>query len=99
MNTDYASGTWYVKEGKEDVFVQRWREFLTWSRSTHPSMTSASLLQDRSLHGHFVSISEWTDAESRAAWKQTPEFQQLFGACAALCEKAKGADYDRVVTI
>jgi len=99
MNNDYASGTWYVKEGKEDEFVQRWREFLTWSRSTHPSMTSASLLQDRSVPRHFVSISEWSDAGSRAAWKDTPEFRQLFGECVALCENAKGADYDRVVTI
>ena len=35
----------------------------------------------------------------REAWKQTPEFAERFRACAALCEKAKGSDYDRVVTI
>ena len=99
MTEHYGSGTWYVKAGHEEEFVQRWTEFITWSRSTHPAMLSASLLHDRALPGHYVSFAEWSDPAARASWKQTPEFADRFRACAALCEKAKGADYDRVVTI
>ena len=99
MIEHYSSGTWYVKDGHEDEFVQRWTEFITWSRSTHPAMLTASLLHDRGLPGHYVSIAEWADPLARKSWKETPEFQERFNACAALCEKAKGSDYDHVITI
>jgi len=52
MTEHYGSGTWYVKAGNEEEFVQRWSEFITWSRSTHPAMLAASLLHDRALPGH-----------------------------------------------
>jgi len=99
MTENYASGTWYVKQGKEDEFVQRWTEFITWSRSTHPEMLTASLLRKGELPRHYLSISEWSDPAARMSWKQTPEFKERFGACAALCENANGSVYDRVVTI
>jgi hypothetical protein len=39
------------------------------------------------------------DPSARTWWKQTQEFAERFGAWAALCDKAKGSDYDRVMTI
>jgi quinol monooxygenase YgiN len=99
MTEHYGSGTWDVREGHEAEFVQRWTEFITWSRSTHPEMLVASLLSDRSVPGHYVSFAEWSDPSARDAWKRTPEFAERFSACAALCANAKGADYDLVVTI
>lgn len=99
MTEHYGSGTWDVREGQEAEFVQRWTEFITWSRSTHPEMLVASLLSDRSVPGHYVSFAEWSDPSAREAWKKTPEFAARFSACAALCANAKGADYDLVVTI
>jgi heme-degrading monooxygenase HmoA len=99
MSEHYASGTWQVIEGREDEFVQRWTEFITWSRSTFPAMLTASLLHDSGIPDHYLSISEWTDPLARKSWKETPEFQQRYGACVALCDEAKGSDYDLVVTI
>jgi heme-degrading monooxygenase HmoA len=95
----YASGTWQVTEGKEEEFVQRWTEFLTWSRRTHPGLRVAHLMRDDEQPGHYLSISEWADEASRAAWRQAPEFRELYGACVALCETSRGADYEDVVTI
>ena len=54
---------------------------------------------ERSLPGHYVSFAEWSDPAAREAWKQTPEFAERFGACAALCTTAKGSDFDLVVTV
>jgi len=99
MAKHYASGTWQVTEGKEEEFVQRWTEFLTWSRRTNPGLTVAHLMRDDEQPGHYLSISEWTDEAARAAWREAPEFRELYGACVALCETSRGAHYDDVVTI
>ena len=99
MAQHYASGTWMVKEGCEEQFVQRWTELIQWSRKNHPSMLVANLLHDRGVPQHFVSFAEWADADARAAWKAAPGFAERMSACVALCEHMKGADYDRVVTV
>jgi quinol monooxygenase YgiN len=99
MAEHYASGVWQVKEGKDEEFVERWKEFLQWSRANHPSMVVANLLRDRGTTGHYLSFSEWSDAASRDAWKQDPGFKTHIGACVALCENMHGADYDLAATV
>jgi heme-degrading monooxygenase HmoA len=99
MTDHYASGNWNVKAGQEKEFVQKWTEFVTWSRSTQPAMLEASLLHDLTAPGHYVSMSGWTDAAARAHWRESPEFVERFGACVALCEDATGSEYDRVLTV
>jgi hypothetical protein len=46
MTQYLASGTWQVKEGSEDEFVDRWREFLEWTKESQPAFLNASLLRD-----------------------------------------------------
>ncbi|MGH3458284.1 putative quinol monooxygenase [Aeromicrobium sp.] len=99
MSNHFASGTWHVKEGSEEEFVQRWREFLEWTRAEHPAMLNASLIRNQTVPNHFVSFAEWADADSRNAWKQTEGFMQRQMACRELCEKMTGSDFDRVVSI
>lgn len=99
MAEHFASGTWQVKPGLEQDFVRRWTEFLRWTRQDHPAMLVATLLQDRAVPGHFVSFAEWTDEQSRDAWKRSPEFMGHFAACRALCQDMTGSDYDRAVSV
>lgn len=99
MAEHYASGTWQVKPGLEQEFVQRWTEFLQWTRKDHPAMLVATLLRDQAAPGHFVSFAEWTDEQSRDAWKQSLEFGARFAACRALCQDMTGSDYDRAVSV
>lgn len=94
MAEHYASGVWHVKQGNDGQFVQKWTEFLQWSREYYPSMVVAKLLHDKGAPGRYLSYSEWSDETSRDAWKQDPEFWTLIGACVALCEDMHGADYD-----
>jgi quinol monooxygenase YgiN len=99
MGGHYASGNWHVKEEKEQEFVERWTEFLRWTRSAYPSLVSASLIRDQGDPRHFVSFADWGDAESRDAWKQVPEFIQRFTACRELCDDFYGSDYALAVSI
>ncbi|MEV7136485.1 antibiotic biosynthesis monooxygenase family protein [Arthrobacter sp. NPDC093128] len=80
MAGHYASGVWHVRQGNDEQFVQKWTEFLQWSRENYPSMVVARLLHDKGVPGRYMSYSEWTDESSRDAWKQDPEFRTRFGA-------------------
>jgi heme-degrading monooxygenase HmoA len=95
----YASGNWHVKKGKEDEFVERWTEFLQWTRKDHTGLQHAQLIQDNDDKSHFVSTSEWDSVEARVAWKQSPEFAKMFGAAKALCDDMSSIDAERRVTI
>jgi heme-degrading monooxygenase HmoA len=99
MADHYASGNWHVTKGKEKEFVERWTEFLQWTRKDHPAMVRATLIQDADDKSHFVSTSEWENADARTAWKQSPEFMKKFGAARALCDEMSSIDADRRVTI
>jgi len=102
MVEHYASGTWNVRRGCEQDFVERWMEFLQWTRTDYPSMLAATLIRDRRVPGHYLSFAEWADEQSRAAWRAAPEFHARLGACRALCEDMGGRRLrprrDRVTT-
>lgn len=95
----YASGNWHVAKGKEKEFVERWTEFLQWTRKDHPGLQNAMLLQDAEDKSHFVSASEWDSADAREAWKKSPQFAEKFGAARALCDEMSSIDAERRVTI
>jgi len=99
MADAYASGNWHVKKGKEKEFVERWTDFLQWTRKDHPAMQRATLIQDLGDKNHFVSTSEWDNAEARTAWKQSPEFAKKFQAARELCDDMSSIDAERRVTI
>lgn len=99
MAEHFASGSWRVRKGKEQEFVERWAEFLQWTRKTQPALGSASLIRDEADPSHFVSFATWPDAESRAAWKGSPEFPEKFRPCRELCEDFYGSDYTREVEV
>src|SRR3990172_3827352 len=90
----YASGNWLVTEGKEGEFVARWNEFLGWTRTNAPGLVRASLIRDTGDQRHFISFALWSDAGSRAAWKQQEGFGEHLGACRALCEEFTGSDFE-----
>jgi heme-degrading monooxygenase HmoA len=97
MNEHCASGDWLVKSGREDEFVDRWREWLSTSSSGIAGFGSARLLRSSDDPRRFTSISEWNDAGSRDAWKQSAGFAEGFSACKALCDDFRGGDFTEVV--
>jgi heme-degrading monooxygenase HmoA len=97
MTNYFTSGSWYVTPGREDQFIESWTEMVSWSRRT--AMHQASQLRDDNLPGHFLSFAEWDNPEQSRAWKTTAGFQERFKACAAMCDKTRGADHNRVAAV
>lgn len=90
----FASGDWVVAEGKEDEFLQRWTEFLQWTKSEAPGMIEAHLLRDEQNPLHFLSLSEWSDEGSRNTWRAHPDFRSHLEAVRSLCDTFANSDYE-----
>jgi heme-degrading monooxygenase HmoA len=95
----FASGNWRVKEGSEQEFIERWRNWLSSTTASVHGFGSARLLQDAGDPRHFVSFSDWDDAGSRDAWKAGPEFASGMAACRELCDDFQGADFSQVAAV
>ncbi len=95
----YASGRWQVADGQADLFVERWRDFLTWTRDEHPELEFARLIRSETDPNRFVSFASWGSAEARNAWKQSPGFAERVSACRALCDDFQGDDFSTAVAI
>ena len=89
----FASGDWVVAEGKEDEFLQRWTEFLQWTKAEAPGFLEAHLLRDDRNARHFVSLSEWSDEGARDAWRSHADFGQHLDAARSLCDDFSNSDY------
>jgi heme-degrading monooxygenase HmoA len=97
--TTWASGNWSVKPGKEEEFVDRWRDWLEWSRNNAPGFRSATLIRDAQDGTHFVSFSDWADPESRGGWKNGEGYRERFAACRELCDGFQGGDFSLAVSV
>jgi heme-degrading monooxygenase HmoA len=95
----WASGSWSVSSGKENEFIDRWRDWLEWSRDNVTGFRSATLIRDEQNDNHFISFSDWEDVDSRERWKNSDGFQQKFAACRELCDGFQGGDFGLAVSV
>jgi heme-degrading monooxygenase HmoA len=95
----FASGDWVVAEGKEDEFLQRWTEFLQWTKTEAPGLIEAHLLRDQQDPRHFLSFSEWSDEGSRNAWRTHADFPPHLEAARSLCDTFSNSDYELVTEV
>lgn len=96
---NYASGEWRVRKGAEGEFVERWRQFLEWTRASSPGFISARLIRDFGDPRHFVSLAEWESPAALDGWRGNPGFAARFGACRALCDDMSGSNYGLVADV
>ncbi len=82
----YTSGTWTVKEGKEDEFVQAWGELAAWTTDTVDGALWAVLLRDEAQPNRFVSMGPWETREAIDSWREMPEFKEAVGALKELTD-------------
>ncbi len=82
----YTSGTWMVKEGKEDEFVQAWGELAAWTTDTVDGALWAVLLRDEDQPNKFVSMGPWETREAIDTWRAMPEFKEAVGVLKELID-------------
>ena len=89
----YTSGNWVVKQGQEEEFVRRWKEFAEWSAKNVPGSGDFYLIAETNNPRHFLSFGSWESPEAVSRWRQMPEFKDFIGKCKQLCENFQAADY------
>jgi len=98
MTETYTSGTWVVKPGEEDMFVQEWTAFVTWA-SGMPGSGTFRLVRDLDHPGSFMSFAPWESFEAQRAWKELPEFRERLGRVRVHCEDFQPSTHELVTAI
>ena len=93
MHEQYASGNWIVTPGRDSEFVQRWTEFLEWTRACASEFGSAVLIRDAEDRNHFISFASWESSDAMNSWRSLPDFPDKLGACRSLCTDLRGSSY------
>ena len=98
MTEIYSSGTWMVKAGDEDAFVEAWTDFVTWA-SELPGAGTFRLARDLTNPSHFLSFGSWESVEAERAWMEAPEFAERLGRVRAHCADFSASGYELVSTV
>jgi heme-degrading monooxygenase HmoA len=94
----YTSGTWIVKPGEEEAFVQDWSDFVTWASSFAGSGTFR-LVRDLEQPNKYLSFAPWESFEAQQAWKEEPEFRERIGRVRGHCEDFRPATHELVTQV
>jgi heme-degrading monooxygenase HmoA len=94
----YTSGTWIVRPGHEDAFVQEWTAFVTWASST-PGSGTFRLVRDMDHPRRYMSFAPWQSFEAQHAWKQLPEFPERIGRVRSHCEDFRPSTHELVTEV
>ncbi len=89
----YSSGNWLAKEGQEEEFVQRWKEFAEWSAKNASGCGDFYLIAETKNPRHFLSFGSWESPEAVNSWRQMPEFKGFIGKCKELLDDFQPGDY------
>jgi heme-degrading monooxygenase HmoA len=98
MTETYSSGTWAVKPGQEDAFVQEWSAFVTWA-SGMPGSGTFRLVRDLDQPATYMSFAPWESLEALNAWRELPEFRERIGRVRSHCEDFRPATCELVTQV
>ncbi len=71
----YTLGIWLVHPGRENDFVQVWRDFARRTKEEFPAV-SGVLMHDRDVPNRFISTGQWESLEQIEQWRASAGFQQ-----------------------
>jgi heme-degrading monooxygenase HmoA len=74
METTYTHTTWHVRPGREEEFVERWHEWVDWSRR-EGFEAQAFLLRDLESPQTFVSLGPWESVAAVRNWRTLPGYE------------------------
>jgi len=94
----YSSGDWHVKPGREQEFVDAWRELAGWSL-TEFDPGWGKLLRDKEDPTHFLSVGEWTDEQVIEKWRASEGFKQRLAEIRGLTDEVSVRAFDLAAEI
>lgn len=83
----YTSGDWFVKSGREDEFVDAWRELAEWTAAEVAPGARAMLLRDQDDASRFRSFGPWASDEQILAWRQSDGFASRIAHIRGMLER------------
>lgn len=85
----YTCGTWIVKPGMEQAFIEAWQEFADWTTGHQAGAGAGTLLQNEDDPSRFLSFGPWENSEVISEWRSRQEFQNFVSKARELCEEVK----------
>lgn len=69
----YSMGLWLVHPGRENDFVQAWRDLVRRAQENYPHTTFV-LMHDREVPDRFISTGAWESLEQIEQWLASADF-------------------------
>jgi heme-degrading monooxygenase HmoA len=98
MTETYTSGSWVVKEGEEDAFVEEWKAFVAWA-SAMPGSGTFRLVRDLDDPRKFMSFAPWESFDAQNDWKELPEFRERLMRVRSHCEDFQPSTLELVAKV
>jgi len=90
----YTSGDWQVKLGREQEFVDAWREMAEWSTNKYGANGWGKLLRDKEDLARFRSVGAWPDELAVEEWRASDGFKQRLAKIRELLEEVTIRTFD-----
>ena len=97
MTDVWTHGTWTVKAGREDDFVEAWREMAREVAAHLEVRTTPLLLRDRDRPNVFISFGPWESLDAVTRFRASEPFRRHVTAMGALLEDFEARTLDQVV--
>ena len=98
MAETYTSGTWLVKDGEDEAFVQAWTAFVEWA-SEMPGSGVFRLVRDLDQPQRYMSFAPWESFDAQRAWKEEPEFRERIMRVRQHCEDFQPSTHQLVTRV
>jgi quinol monooxygenase YgiN len=94
----YTLGIWLVKPGRENDFVQAWRDLARRTKEEFPA-AKAVLMHDRDVPNRFISTGPWESLEQIEQWRASAAYEQSLKALNELLEHYEPHTLDEAASI
>ncbi|QCO98682.1 antibiotic biosynthesis monooxygenase [Arthrobacter sp. 24S4-2] len=94
----YTLGIWLVKPGRENDFVQAWRDLASKTKEDFPG-AKAVLMRDRDVPNRFISTGPWESPEEVERWRASATFTEGYEALREMLEHFQPHTLDEAATI
>ena len=94
----YTLGIWLVHPGRENDFVQAWRDLARKTQEDFPHAKSV-LMHDRDVRNRFISTAPWESLEQVEQWRASEMFNQTIEGMHDMLEHFESRTLDEAASI